>query len=289
MPGKRFSLECFFASNLLFLMLIAVASLLGCSGQVVTRKNPIDGKVMVRIPAGDFRMGTSAEQGADLAKQLALQKDLFGSEEPQQSLSLAEFYIDQTPVTNAEYKKFLDANPDQEVPYLAAAIAQSFNWDKTARTFPATRDQYPVVLVTWQQATAYCKWAGGRLPTEAEWEKAARGTDGRIYPWGNEWDASKANTAESRRQDATPVGQFSTGASPYGALDMVGNVWQWTSSLDKSYPYNANDGREDRNAAGLRITRGGSWLFGAAVSRVATRNRFESTDVSLSIGFRCAQ
>ncbi len=289
MTGNRFSVEGFFANCLLFLMLLSAAGLLACGGQVVTRKNPIDGKVMVQVPSGEFRMGTSAQQGAELAKKLALQTSFFGSEAPQQTLSLPEFYLDQTPVTNAEYKKFLDANPGQSAPFLAAAIAQSFNWDKTARTFPPSRDQYPAVLVTWQQANAYCKWVGGRLPTEAEWEKAARGTDGRIYPWGNEWDVSKANTAESRREDATSVGQFPTGASPYGALDMVGNVWQWTNSLDKPYPYEPNDGREDPKVGGLRITRGGSWLFGAGVDRIATRNRFEATDASLSIGFRCAQ
>jgi formylglycine-generating enzyme required for sulfatase activity len=277
----------------LFLSVLVALSLTGlaaCGGQqVVTRTNPVDGKVMVRVPAGEFRMGTNAAEQSDLAKKFQIQLSLFAFEAPDKAIALPEFDIDQTPVTNAEYKKFLDANPDQPVPFLAEAIAQSFNWDKTARTFPANREQYPVVLVNWQQAMAYCKWTGGRLPTEAEWEKAARGTDGRIYPWGNDFDPSRANTAESRLQDATPVGQFSKGASPYGALDMVGNVWQWTSSLDKPYPYDAQDGREDPNVQGLRITRGGSWLFGAAVSRVATRNRFEATDGSLSIGFRCAQ
>jgi formylglycine-generating enzyme required for sulfatase activity len=244
---------------------------------------------MVRVPAGEFRMGTTVQEQSDLAAKFKLQAALFGSESPQETVSLAEFFIDQNPVTNAEYKKFLDANPDQGVPFLADAIAQSLDWNKTTRTFPEGREQYPAVLVTWQEANAYCKWAGGRLPSEAEWEKAARGTDGRTWPWGNEWDGARANTAESNRQDSTPVGQFLQGASPYGALDMAGNVWQWTSTLDKPYPYNANDGREDPQAPGPRVTRGGSWLFGAVVSRVATRNRFEATDASLSIGFRCAQ
>ncbi len=272
------------------LALLTVASLFGCGGpQVITRTNSMDGNVMVRVPSGDFRMGTTSDQQVALAQEFSFAAGLLGSESPQQTITVGEFYIDRTPVTNVEYKRFLDANPDQPVPFLADAIAQSYNWDKGTRTFPAGRDQYPAVLVNWYQANAYCKWAGGRLPTEAEWEKAARGTDGRTWPWGNAWDATKANTVESGRQDATPVGRYPTGASPYGALDMVGNVWQWTSSLDKAYPYNAADGREDPNATGMRITRGGSWLFGAAVARVATRNRFEATDASLSIGFRCAQ
>jgi formylglycine-generating enzyme required for sulfatase activity len=272
-------------------LLLATATLFAaCGPQLpVTKTNPADRKAMVRIPAGQFRMGTSAQQQSDLAAEFELQPGLLGLESPDVTLSLSEFYIDQTPVTSAEYKKFLEANPDQPVPFLADAIAQSYNWDKTMRTFPAGRDQFPVVLVNWGQASAYCKWAGGRLPSEAEWEKAARGSDGRTWPWGNTWATGMANTAESNLKDESPVGQFPKGASPYGALDMVGNVWQWTSSSDKPYPYNANDGREDSQAPGLRITRGGSWLFGAVVARVATRNRFEAVDVSLSIGFRCAQ
>jgi formylglycine-generating enzyme required for sulfatase activity len=273
-----------------FLIAAAGMGLAGCGGQqVVTKTNPIDGKMMIRVPAGEFRMGTSAQQQSDLAARFSLRAGVLGSESPQETVSVAEFYIDQDPVTNAEYKKFLDSNPDQGVPFLADAIAQSLDWDGTKRTFPAGRDQYPVVLVTWQEANAYCKWAGGRLPSEAEWEKAARGTDGRFWPWGDDWDSGRANTAESNLKDASPVGQFPKGSSPYGALDMVGNVWQWTSSLDKPYPYNPNDGREDLQAPGLRVTRGGSWLFGGVVARAAMRNGFEPTNASLSIGFRCAQ
>jgi formylglycine-generating enzyme required for sulfatase activity len=280
--------QLLFVAGSLILIAVAGTGLAGCGGQqVVTKTNSIDGKVMVRVAAGDFLMGTSAQEQSDLAAKYELQPGAFSSESPQETVSLPEFYIDQNAVTNAEYKKFLDANPNQDVPFLADAIAQTLNWDKAQRTFPAGRDQYPVVLVNWNEASAYCKWAGGRLPSEAEWEKAARGADGRTWSWGNEWDTAKANTAESSPQDASPVGQFPKGASPYGALDMVGNVWQWTSSLDKPYPYNANDGREDPQAPGLRVTRGGSWLFGAVVSRVATRNAFEATDASLSIGFRC--
>lgn len=279
-----------FAACLFTIVAASGVFLAGCGEQqVVTKVNAKDNKAMVRVPAGEFLMGTSTKQQADLTAQYELQPGAFASESPQVEIALAEFYIDQSPVTNAEYKKFIDANPDVPVPYLADAIAQSYNWDKTSRTFPARRDQYPAVLVNWQQANAYCRWAGGRLPSEAEWEKAARGTDGRTWPWGNEWDKTKANTVESGLQDATPVGQFPKGASTYGALDMVGNVWQWTSSLERAYPYTANDGREDQQAPGPRVTRGGSWLFGAIVSRAATRNAFDASDGSLSIGFRCVQ
>lgn len=249
----------------------------------------MDGKVMVRVASGEFEMGTSDSQKAQLASQFGVNTRVLTEESPISKLMLAEFYLDQTPVTNAEYKRFIDANREYAVPFVADDRMQSYNWDKATRTFPAGRDQYPVVLVSWKDAMAYCNWAGKRLPTEAEWEKAARGTDARIWPWGNEWDTSKANSAEQHNGDSTPVGKFANGASPYGALDMVGNVWQWTSSLDKPYPYNPNDGREDDKASGMRITRGGAWGFGPSIDRTALRSRFDPSAVSLSIGFRCAQ
>ena len=259
----------------------------GCRNRVVSKVNPVDGKVIVLVPAGAFRMGTSADQAAALAQQFGLAAGLPPGETPQATLSVSAFYVDQTLVTNADYKMFVDAHPGWPVPYLDDSLARSYNWDKTTRTFPAGRDAYPAVLVTWHDAVAYCQWAGGRLPTEAEWEKAARGSDGRIWPWGNAWDAAKLNSAEGGIGDATPVGHFPAGASPYGALDMAGNVWQWTSSLDQAYPYNSADGREDPNTAGLRVTRGGAWLFGAVANRTAMRNRFDPDSASLSIGFRC--
>ncbi len=283
-------------------LFISLLSLLGCGSlnlgaspnvtpaqAIETKVSPIDSKTMVRVPAGEFTMGTSEEQKAQLGKDFGINPNLLKEESPVSKISLAEFYIDQTPVTNAEYKKFIDANANHAVPFVDENAVLAFTWDKTTRGFPQGRDQYPVVLVSWNDAMAYCQWAGKRLPTEAEWEKAARGTDGRLWPWGNTWDTSKANSVEQKKGDAVPVGKYPTGASPYGALDMVGNVWQWTSSLDKPYPYDAKDGREDPNAVGLRITRGGAWGFGPAVDRTSLRNRFDPSSVSLSIGFRCAQ
>src|SRR6266542_3545688 len=268
---------------------LLAAALAACAPQVETAVSPIDGKVMVRVPAGAFRAGTTPEQTAALAQRFGTEPAAFKDETPSATLSLPEFFIDRTPVTNAEYKRFLDANPDHALPRLDARVARPFSWDVSTRTYPAGRDELPVVLVTWHDASAYCAWTGKRLPTELEWEKAARGDDGRIWPWGNEWDPGEARVAERGGADASPVGRFAGGASRYGALDMVGNVWQWTATLSAPYPYDRADGREDQMAPGPRVTRGGSWLFDAPFIRAASRGRFDPGTPSLGIGFRCAR
>jgi formylglycine-generating enzyme required for sulfatase activity len=149
-----------------------------------------------------------------------------------------------------------------------------------------------VVNVAWHDAIAYCRWLSGktgktyRLSTEAEWEKAARGTDGREYPWGDKFDPSKCNTREGGVGTTTPVGTYPDGASPYGALDMAGNVWEWCQSLYKPYPYRLKDGCEDTEADGGRVFRGGSWYFGAGHARCACRDWLDPVDFPGSLGFR---
>jgi formylglycine-generating enzyme required for sulfatase activity len=235
---------------------------------------------MVRIPAGKFLMGSTPEQAGRAIKDGA-NEDWVKWEQPQHSVELSEYFIGKYPVTNQQYQAFVREG---------GRSPQGWDGDQ----FPQGKDAHPVVNVSWRDAAAYCKWLGEktgknyRLPSEAEWEKAARGEDGRIWSWGNEFGEKNANTAEAAIGDTTPVGQFSPqGDSPYGCADMIGNVWEWCHSLHKPYPYKADDGREDETAAGSRVVRGGSFRNNRRYARCAYRSRDEP-DSSIFNGFRVA-
>ncbi len=217
----------------------------------------------VEIPTGPFIMGSREDN--ELA---------YEDEHPQHQVNIGYGYrISRYPVTNAQYKQFIDANPDHEIPYIDADWAGPYNWDPRGRTYPPDRANHPVVLVSWYDAIAYCRWLTEylrergeleegqkvRLPTEAEWEKAARGTDGREWPWGNKFDSTLCNMVETRIGTTSAVGLFPAGASPYSVLGMAGNVWEWTGSIYESYPYDAKDGREDSESGSIRVLHGGSF------------------------------
>lgn len=235
---------------------------------------PTDGKDMVFIPGGSFIMGS--DEGNP-------------NHQPQHQVFVADFYLDRWPVTNAEYKKFIDATghpiPNYEVSW---CDTQGYNWEPQTRMYPEGKAEHPVVLVTWEDAMAYAAWAGKRLPTEAEWERAARGTAGRRYPWGDDLCSGRCNCKDAGLHSTSPVGAFSPdGDTPEGLVDMVGNVWEWTNSLFAPFPYNPNDGRESRQTIGFRVLRGASWVNDAPIANCLSRLDGDFQFYN-NVGFRCA-
>ena len=209
---------------------------------------------MVSVPAGDFKMG--------------------GNDDRLRTVNLDAFWIGKNDITVAEFRAYCSAKRID----FGKFKAPEWGW----------RDDHPMVNVSWQEARDYCNWAGGDLPTEAQWEKAARGTDGREYPWGDEYDANKLCCSKNRYGDANstaPVGSFPDGASPYGCLDMAGNVWQWC--LDVKVP-DAHPPAGSRPESGeRRVTKGCAWSYWTDESfRCARRGGSVPTYRSDRTGFR---
>jgi serine/threonine protein kinase len=240
---------------------------------------------MIPIPAGEFLMGSDP----------SVDKDAWDEEQPQHTLHLPDYHLSRTPVTNAQYAVFVQATGHRLPDHWKGKFRKGGNP-------PRGKGDHPVVNVSWHDAVAYCRWLAEvtgrpyRLPSEAEWEKSARGSDGRIYPWGNQWDATQCNSEKGGEGDTTPVGTYPQGASPYGLLDMAGNVLEWTRSLwggdweepSFKYPYDPADGREDPDAPGdiLRVLRGGSFYLNAKYARCAVRTRLIPNYFGMSSGFR---
>lgn len=209
-------------------------------------------------------------------------------ERPAHVVTVGTFLIDRTPVTNAQFVAFLD-----EVGPRNARGENLFDvGDPDSRIRHAGWENHPVVEASWAGAWDYCAWRGARLPAEAQWERAARGTEGRPYPWGSQPPALNLAHFGARYGDYLPVGSKAEGATPEGVLDMAGNVWQWVISLYRPYPYRADDGREDPGDRGERVTRGGGHDSPAAHLRSTYRGRGLSRGPQAghhNIGFRCAK
>ncbi len=256
---------------------LAFAILSGCGPGQVTTAGPLisetgavssrDGMTQIYVPAGKFKMGTANHL----------------DEEPIHSVYLNAYWIDQTEVTNAMYEQCVDESQCQPPASVSSYTRKQYYGN-------AEYGNYPVIYVTWDDASQYCEWAGRHLPTEAQWEKSARGTDGRTYPWGNNTASDGLLNFLFDVGDTSAAGSYSAGASPYGVLDLAGNVWEWVADWYDSIYYSISP---ESNPSGpptgtAHVVRGGSWLNHQFLVRSALRIYYKPDSAYFNLGFRCA-
>jgi len=235
---------------------------------------------MALISEGSFIMGSNS--GPD-------------DEKPEHTVFVKAFFLDILPVSNNDFAKFLNYKGLQN--HQVETFYDHDDGDARIHRYSSMwqadfgYESHPVNEVSWVGARDYCAWLNQRLPTEAEWEKAARGIDSRKYPWGNTAPNAKLALFGAPFNSSAPVNAFPDGASPYGILDMSGNQWEWVSSAYQPYPYRADDGRENQNTGPIRSTRGGGHDSNAQEITTTYRGRYLSRNPKAghhNIGFRCA-
>ncbi len=255
------------------LVVLTGCLLAACGGAAPPRFSASAGGAQVYVPAGEILMGSAASDPA-----------AYAGESPIHPVFLKDFWIGRTEVTNAMCALCVSAGA-------CRAPAKTTSYKRSA--YYGNRDfaDYPVIFVTWNDATAYCQWAGGQLPTEAQWEKAARGTDGRPYPWGTAGPGRDLLNYNVQVGDTTEVGRYPAGASPYGALDMAGNVWEWVEDWYQPAYFAHSPLRDPLGPDhGLgRVMKGGSWNVTAQTARVAVRGRRTPDYAYDNVGFRCVR
>jgi formylglycine-generating enzyme required for sulfatase activity len=240
---------------------------------------------MIWIPAAKFSMGSNPDHVQQAAEWCKCGKRQFEDEQYMHEVQVSGFYIDKYEVTNRQFQAFADATGYR-------TDAEKKNEAQTWRTeYTAGKDSHPVVWMSWNDAHAYCEWAGKRLPTEAQWEKAARGTDARLWPWGNNWDNELLNSGEGGRGATVPVGSFADGASFYGAMDMAGNVWEWVNDWYEAGYYQSGVTTDPQGPEGGvdRVLRGGGYNNGLHDVRVANRHKGGQAGYAPDHGVRCAR
>ena len=284
-------------SLLVFLGVAFIRRLRNPTSLIISR-----GVQMVLVPAGPFVMGSDAGSALAECRNTSDADNCtigaFRDEEPVHTVTLDHFYIDMYEVTNARYAECVRSGECDSPSDLGSHTRERYFGDPRF-------DDYPVILVSWHDAQGYCRWRGARLPTEAEWEKAARGTDARLYPWGDAVDGDRANFCDRNCSyewagvdyddgyaDTAPVGSYSDGVSPYGAQDMAGNVWEWVSDW---YDADYYAGSPSTNPAGprsgeYRVARGGAWFSKPSSVRVTHRMaNVPTATYHLVGGFRCGR
>jgi formylglycine-generating enzyme required for sulfatase activity len=281
---------------------------------------------MVLVPGGPFIMGSNLRDDSGKQEEYGMVNPLYLDEHPEHTETIDDFYIDIYEVTNAQYKLFLEKTRRNSIPFqwsqngynlvkarLEATDLETLRWIateyfkldmdtsamekkpllKAMLDNQAKRDQLPVTNVSWYDANAYCEWRGKRLPTEQEWEKAARGPDGRVYPWGNEWVQDYVNTGDDTEweEGIAPVGSYPNNISVYGVYDMAGNVWEWTAS--QYLPYPGTDYQHKDFGQYFRVIRGGGGGIGhyalSVFFRGAARSYAPPQQPNNDVGFRCAK
>lgn len=269
----------------LFVFFVAVVFLSACEklsydlpSKLVSE---VDGKAMVLIPAGEFIMGTNRTDPDNTHLKIGTVKPLYKDQRPEHKVHLNAFYIDQYEVTNSEYKQFLDATQFPELPG---------HWEEGV--YPEGEKDLPVTNVTWGEALAYALWAGKRLPTEAQWEKAARGAEGRLFPWGEEYKKGWANVGVDGAKTLVSGGSYPKDVSPYQVFDMAGNVMEWTASWYQPYP--GSDYQFKKFGREFKVLRGNGFQKGGHYFLEAYRYTFYRTEAKPdeyfeNVGFRCVR
>jgi formylglycine-generating enzyme required for sulfatase activity len=276
--------------------------------------------LMVYVPAGEFEMGNTSIQWiwSGNLRDADLDLQVFTDEGPRRTVYLDAFWIDQTEVTVAMFRTFVEATGYETTaeragwgqPWREGPMEEEWprvpgaDWRHPRGPESTAQDDHPVMQVSWEDAAAYCEWIGAHLPTEAQWEKAARGTDGRMWPWGNTYDGSrgsfcdaqcpverwKHNSYNDGYAFTAPVGSFPSGASPYGALDMAGNVWEWVTDW-YAEAYDADAASENPlgpESGTERAMRGGAWIDNESWVRCTVRHQNPPWSRCDDVGFRCA-